>query len=87
MNPILGLFIFGGILYLITQEEKTPDEEPPDEKGKELFESMKPFIDQNKQILPLPQEEVTRLRRELRRAIKARGNPPPKKQTKPEDPK
>jgi hypothetical protein len=86
LNPILGLFIFGGILYLITQEEDSPDEEPPYEKGKELFESMKPFIDP-KQILPLPQEEVTRLRRELRRAIKVRGIPPPKKQTKPEDPK
>lgn len=68
MNPIFLIAIVGGVLYLVSQEEDSPDEEPQTEKAKDFTESLKKMNDPDK-TLSLPQEEVTRLRRELRQAI------------------
>jgi len=73
MNPIWLIVLIGGVLYLVKQEEESPDEEPPTGEAKEYSESLVKLSDPKK-ILELPQEEVTRLRRELRQALARKKN-------------
>lgn len=73
MNPIWLIAIIGGVLYLVKQEEESPDGEPPKGETKEFSESLTKLGDPKK-IIELPQEEVTRLRRELRQALARKKN-------------